>query len=46
MTALARGKHEITYPRWIVSGYVAQALAPRFTRGQVKKNTLVKPDDS
>ncbi len=39
--ALARGKREITYPRWIASGYIAQAIAPSFTRGQVKKNTLL-----
>ena len=27
MDALARGKRELTFPRWIASGYVAQALA-------------------
>lgn len=41
MDALARGRHELTFPRWIASGYVAQALAPRFTRRQVKKQTLI-----
>lgn len=40
---LAKGRHELTYPRWIVSGYVAQAVAPSFTRRQVKKHTL--PED-
>ena len=44
MDALARGKRELTYPKWIASGYLAQALAPGFTRGQVKKQTLVDPD--
>ncbi len=43
--ALARGKRELTFPRWIASGYVAQAIAPAFTRRQVKKHT-VKDDDS
>jgi short-subunit dehydrogenase len=38
--ALARGRRELTYPRWIASGYVAQALAPSLTRRQVKKHTL------
>jgi short-subunit dehydrogenase len=45
MDALARGRRELTYPRWIASGYVAQALAPEFTRRQVKKQTLVEPDE-
>lgn len=44
MTALARGRRELTFPKWIASGYIAQALAPGFTRGQVKKHTLVEPD--
>jgi short-subunit dehydrogenase len=44
MDALARGRRELTYPRWIASGYVAQALAPGFTRSQVKKQTLVDPE--
>jgi short-subunit dehydrogenase len=38
--ALARGKRELTFPRWIASGYVAQALAPSFFRGQLKKHTV------
>ena len=46
MDALSRGKRELTYPRWIASGYIAQALAPRFTRRQVKKQTVVEPDES
>jgi short-subunit dehydrogenase len=40
MDALARGKRELTFPRWIASGYVAQALAPAFFRGQLKKHTV------
>ena len=40
MDSLARGKRELTFPRWIASGYVAQALAPSFTRRQVKKHTV------
>ena len=41
--ALARGRRDLTYPRWIASGYVAQALAPSFFRRQLKKHTV--PDD-
>lgn len=44
MTALARGQRELTYPRWIASGYLAQALAPGFTRRQVKRQTLIDPN--
>ena len=40
MDALARGKHELTFPRWIASGYVAQVLAPSFFRRQLKKHTV------
>lgn len=45
MDGLARGRRELTYPRWIASGYLAQAIAPSFTRRQVKKQTLVEPDE-
>ncbi len=45
MGALANGRRELTFPRWIASGYVAQALAPGFTRRQIKKQTLVEPDE-
>jgi short-subunit dehydrogenase len=38
--ALARGKRELTFPRWIASGYVVQALAPGFMRRQVRRNTI------
>ena len=43
MDALARGRRDLTFPRWIASGYVAQALAPSFFRRQLKKHTV--PDD-
>lgn len=45
MGALADGRRELTFPRWIASGYIAQALAPGFTRRQVKKHTLVERED-
>ena len=38
--ALAHGRRELTHPRWIASGYVAQALAPSLTRRQIKRHTL------
>lgn len=44
MGALVRGRHQLTYPRWIASGFVMQSLAPSFTRGQVKKHTLRDED--
>jgi short-subunit dehydrogenase len=40
LDALARGRHELTYPRSIAVGYVVQALAPGFMRRQVKRTTL------
>jgi len=40
VAALAAGKHELTFPRWIASGYLVQALAPRFMRRQVRRTTL------
>ena len=39
--ALARGRRELTFPRWIATAYVAQALAPSLTRRQVKKHTVI-----
>ncbi len=39
LRALARGTHEITYPRWIASAYLVQALAPGFMRRQVRRTT-------
>jgi len=38
--ALARGRHEITVPRFIAAGYVVRALAPRFMRRSTKRSTL------
>ena len=38
--ALARGRRELTFPRWIASAYVFQALAPSFFRRQLKKHTV------
>ena len=38
--ALAKGKHEITYPRGIAPAYVIQALAPGFMRRLVRRNTI------
>jgi len=40
LEALARGWRELTFPRWIASGYVVQALAPSFFRRQLKKHTV------
>jgi short-subunit dehydrogenase len=40
LDALARGRHELTYPRGIAAGYVVQALAPGFMRRQVKRTTI------
>ena len=40
VSALARGKRELTFPRWIASGYLVQALAPGFMRRQVRRNTI------
>jgi hypothetical protein len=39
IAALAKGKHEITYPRGIAPAYAIQAIAPEFMRGQVRRNT-------
>jgi short-subunit dehydrogenase len=41
MSALAKGRRELTFPHWIAAGYVAQAVAPSFFRRQVKKHTLI-----
>jgi short-subunit dehydrogenase len=40
VAALAAGRREITFPRWIATGYLVQALAPGFMRRQVRRNTL------
>ena len=40
MKALARGRHDLTYPRALAVAYVVKAIAPEFMRGQVKRTTL------
>ncbi len=45
MDALAKGRHQLTYPRWIHSGVVMQAIAPAFTRRQVKRHTVREEND-
>jgi hypothetical protein len=40
IAALAKGKHEITYPRGIAPAYAIQAIAPEFMRSQVRRNTI------
>ena len=39
LDALARGRHEIIYPRWLRVGVWAQALAPGFMRRMVARST-------
>jgi len=38
--ALARGRHELTFPRSLAVGYVVKAVAPEFMRRQVKRVTI------
>ncbi|MFI5398386.1 MAG: SDR family oxidoreductase [Candidatus Binatia bacterium] len=38
--ALAKGRHEITFPRFIAAGYIVRALAPGFMRRNTKRQTL------
>ncbi len=38
--ALARGKHEITVPRFIATGYIVRVLAPGFMRRNTKRTTI------
>lgn len=40
MDALARGKREITVPRFIRAGYVVKAVAPGFMRRNTKRTTI------
>ncbi len=40
VSALADGKRELTFPRWIATGYLVQALAPGFMRRQIRRNTI------
>src|SRR5438445_312234 len=37
---LARGRHEITVPRFIAAGYVVRAVAPGFMRRNTKRTTM------
>jgi short-subunit dehydrogenase len=45
LDALARGKREIVYPRWLRVGILVQALAPGFMRRMVARSTR-RPDTS
>jgi hypothetical protein len=38
--ALAKGKRELTYPRWIASAYPVQALLPGIMRRGLKRATI------
>jgi short-subunit dehydrogenase len=40
LKALAKGKRELTFPRFIAAGYVVRALAPGFMRRNTKRQTL------
>jgi short-subunit dehydrogenase len=40
IAALARGKYEITVPRFIATGYFARLLAPGFMRRNTKRTTI------
>ena len=38
--ALAKGKYELTFPRFIASGYVARVIAPGFLRRNTRRQTI------
>ena len=40
MAALARGKHDITVPRFIAVSYLVRLLAPEFMRRNTKRSTI------
>jgi short-subunit dehydrogenase len=40
LAGLARGKYEVTYPRFVEMGYVVRALAPGIMRRNTRKQTL------
>lgn len=40
MEALAKGRYEITFPRFIVTGYVVRAIAPGIMRRNTRRQTL------
>jgi short-subunit dehydrogenase len=43
--ALANGKRQLTYPKWIASAYPVQALLPGIMRLGLKRATLRRDDD-
>jgi short-subunit dehydrogenase len=42
LAALARGRREITHPRWIAPSYAIQALAPGLMRWGVRRSTQAR----
>lgn len=40
MNALALGKRELTFPRFVAAGYIVRAIAPGFMRRNTKRQTL------
>lgn len=38
--ALAAGRRELTFPRFIAAGYVVRAIAPGFMRRSTKRRTI------
>jgi hypothetical protein len=40
MDALAKGRYELTFPRFIATGYIVRALAPGIMRRNTKRQTL------
>lgn len=40
MDALARGRYELTFPRFIATGYIVRALAPGVMRRNTRRQTL------
>jgi short-subunit dehydrogenase len=40
LAALARGKRQLTYPKWIASAYPVQALLPGIMRRGLKRATI------
>jgi short-subunit dehydrogenase len=40
MNSLAKGRYELTFPRFIATGYIVRALAPGLMRRSTKRTTL------
>jgi short-subunit dehydrogenase len=40
MSSLAKGHYELTFPRFIATGYIVRALAPGLMRRSTKRTTL------